>query len=125
LAIHNDRYHDAAVATFGALSRGELPYTFQYSSNYVVDEALTFILYEAGPRLAVETLQRIRASPTVRILHVTEEVERTADAVFEQYASSRVSYTDCTSKVLMEQESIDTAFSFDRSVEVLGFSKIP
>jgi predicted nucleic acid-binding protein len=91
----------------------------------VVDEVVTFILYEAGSRLATETLRRIRSSPSLRILHVSGEVEAIADQVFERFASSKISYTDCTTKVLMERESVDTAFTFDRDLEVLGFGRIP
>lgn len=91
----------------------------------MVDEAVTFILYEAGPRLATDTLRRIRASPSLRVLHVSEEIESLADRVFEKFASSRVSYTDCTTKVLMDRASIDTAFGFDRDLELLGFHRIP
>lgn len=121
----NDKYHDAATATFQAISRRELPFRLQYTSNYVVDEAVTLILYQAGPRLGVDTLHRIRASPSLRVLHVTPEVEAEADRVFGRFAPSRVSYTDCTTKVLMDRESIGVAFSFDRDLEVLGFRRIP
>jgi len=124
-AVANDRYHGEAAETFAKISRRELPYRFQYTSNYVVDEVATFILYKAGPRLATDTLRRIRSSPSLRVLHVTEEVESLADPLFEQFASSQVSYTDCTTKVLMERESIDTTFTFDRDLEVLGFRRIP
>ena len=124
-AIRNDRYHREATETFTEISQRRLPYRFQYTSNYVVDEVATFVLYEAGSRLATETLRRIRASPSLRVLHVTEEVESLADRVFERFASSRVSYTNCTTKVLMDRESIDTAFTFDRDLETLGFRRIP
>jgi len=123
--VTNDKYHDAATATFQAISRRELPFRLQYTSNYVVDEAVTLILYQAGPRLGVDTLHRIRASPSLRVLHVTPEVEAEADRVFGRFALSRVSYTDCTTKVLMDRESIGVAFSFDRDLEVLGFRRIP
>ena len=120
-----DRYHAAARAMFDAISSGQMPYRQLYTSNFVVDEVVTFLLYEAGARVAVETLSRTRASPTFRVLHVTEDAERQADEVFHRYASSRVSYTACTTKVLMEREGIDTAFSFGRDIEVLGLTKIP
>jgi len=85
-AVTNDKYHDAATATFQAISRRELPFRLQYTSNYVVDEAVTLILYQAGPRLGVDTLHRIRASPSLRVLHVTPEVEAEADRVFGRFA---------------------------------------
>lgn len=121
----NDKYHDAAMATFQAISRRELPFRFHYTSNYVVDEAVTLILYQAGSRLGVDTLRRIRASPSLRVLHVTPEVEAEADRIFGRFAPSRVSYTDCTTKALMDRESINVAFSFDRDLDVMGFRRIP
>lgn len=124
-ALVKDQHHASAVDTFRKISKGELPYRLHYTSNYVVDETVTFLLYQRGPRPAVETLQRIRSSPSLRVLHVSEGVEEEADEVFRRYASSRVSYTDCTTKVLMRRESIDTAFSFDRDLEVLGVQRIP
>jgi len=113
------------MSTFSDISQGALPYTLLYTSNYVIDEAVTFLLYDTGPRVAVELLRALRSSPNLIVLHVSEQVEDAADQVFERFASSRVSYTDCTTKVLMERESIETAFSFDRDLEVLGFHRIP
>ncbi len=124
-AIVKDANHSAAVNTFQRISQGVLPYRRHYTSNYVVDETVTFLLYERGSHVAIETLHRIRTSATLRVLHVSEEVEAQADEVFARLAPSRVSYTDCTTKVLMEREAIDTAFSFDRDIEVLGLGRIP
>lgn len=124
-AMESDKNHEAAGDVFRELSRRRLPYHLLYTSNFVVDETVTFLLYQAGPRTALAVLEWIRASPNVRVLHVSEEVEPIVDREFRRYASSRVSYTDCTTKVLMERESIETAFSFDRDLEVLGFRRIP
>jgi len=124
-ARRGDPHHEAAMDTFSSISRGDLPYPLRYTSNYVIDETATFLVYEAGPRVAVEVLRAVRASPNLIVLHVSEDVEAAADDVFARYASSGVSYTDCTTKVLMERESIETAFSFDRDLETLGFHRIP
>ncbi len=124
-ALSDDAKHDAAMAVFTDLSQGKLPYRLLYSSNFVLDETVTFLLYQAGPRVAVETLNRLRISPSLRILHVSEDVESAADEVFRMYASSKVSYTDCTTKVLMGREGIDAGFSFDRDFEIMGLPRIP
>ncbi len=124
-ARREDPHHEAATDTFVSIGRGDLPYPLRYTSNYVVDETATFLLYDAGARVAVATLQAIRTSPNLVVLHVSEEVEAAADEVFARFASSGVSYTDCTTKVLMERETIETAFSFDKDLEALGFRRIP
>ncbi|MGQ0798107.1 MAG: type II toxin-antitoxin system VapC family toxin [Methanobacteriota archaeon] len=124
-AVKNDGNHEAARRVFQDLSQRRLPYRLLYTSNFVVDEVLTFLLYRTGARTALAVLAWIRGSPNLRVLHVSEEAEALADREFRRYASSRVSYTDCTTKVLMEQEAIDTAFAFDRDLEVLGFHRVP
>ncbi len=124
-ALKDDRYHAAAVSVFEGISKGRYPFRLLYTSNYVIDETVTFLLYQAGPNVAVSLLDLIRGSPSLRVSHVSEEVDAEADAAFRRYASSGVSYTDCTTQVLMKREGIDTAFSFDRDLETLGFRKIP
>jgi len=124
-ARREDPHHEAAMDTFSGIARGELPYKLLYTSNYVIDETVTFLLYEAGPRVAVAVLRALRSSPYLVVLHVSGEVEDTADEFFARFASSRISYTDCTTKALMEQEAIDTAFAFDRDLEILGVRRIP
>ncbi|MCI4371449.1 MAG: PIN domain-containing protein [Thermoplasmata archaeon] len=123
--MREDAYHDAAIATFTEIVQGTSPFRFLYTSNYIVDEVLTFLLYEAGSRVALEMLTLLRSSPTLRFLRVTEDVEEKADRLFRRFAGSRVSYTDCTTKALMDRESIRAAFSFDRDLEILGAERIP
>ncbi len=124
-AIKNDTNHEAAKQVFHRLSRRKLPYRLLYTSNFVIDETLTFLLYRAGARTALAVVTWIRESPNVRVLHVSEEIEPIVDREFRRHAPSGVSYTDCATKVLMERESIDTAFGFDRDLEALGFHRLP
>lgn len=124
-ALDADKYHAAAMGVFAGISKGRYPFRLLFTSNYVVEETVTFLLYEAGARVAVSVLDLIRRSPTLRVLHVSQEIEAEADAAFRRYAASRVSYTDCTTRAIMRRDGIDTAFSFDRDLETLGFQRIP
>ena len=124
-ALRDDRFHSDAVAVFEGLSRGRYPFRLFFTSGYIVDETVTFLLYQAGARVAISALELIRKSPVLRVLHVSEAVETEADAAFRRYASSGVSYTDCTTQVLMHRQGIETAFSFDRDLEKLGFQRVP
>jgi len=49
-AIENDTNHEAAKRVFHERSQRKLPYRLLYTSNLVVDETLTFLLYRAGAR---------------------------------------------------------------------------
>ena len=120
-----DAHHRASIDVFRRLSAGDLPYRLLYPSNFVVDEVLTRLLYEGGHAGALQGLRLLRDSTVLRILHVTEEDEREADRVFSRFSDQRISYTDCTSKVLMDRHGIATAFSFDRDFEIMGCSRIP
>jgi len=103
----------------------ELPYSKFYTSNFIVDEVVTFILYEQGHDEAVKALEILRGSPFLDILHVSGEIEARADKEFKKYEGHTVSYTDCTTKVLMDTHEIDTVFSFDIDFEIMGMHRIP
>ncbi len=103
----------------------DLPYSKFYISNYVIDEVVTFILYELGHGEAVRALEVLRGSTFLDVLHVSEDVEAVADKEFAKYEGQRISYTDCTTKVLMDIHSIETVFSFDADFEIMGVHRIP
>jgi len=90
-----------------------------------VDETVTRILYERGHRDALTILGLLRGDPSLRILHVSEDLEPDIDREFARYRDSTISYTDCSSKVLMERHGIPTVFSFDEDFEVMGLTRIP
>lgn len=119
-----DPHHRAAVEVFRRISVRDLPYRQLYTSSYVVDEVLTRLLYEVGHPAALQALKFLRGSTVLRIVHVTEDDERDADALFAKYGDHRISYTDCTSRVVMGRLGIETAFSFDRDFDILGVSRV-
>ncbi len=123
--LKKDKKHREAVRLFEQMVSRELPYSKFYTSNYVVDEVVTFILYEQGHSEAVKALEMLRGSPFLDILHVSEEVETRADQEFEKYEGHKISYTDCTTKILMEMHEIETVFSFDMDFEIMGAYRIP
>ena len=90
-----------------------------------MDETVTRILYERSHRDALTALGLLRGDPALRLLHVSEDVEPEIDREFARYRESTISYTDCSSKVLMGHHGISTIFSFDEDFEVLGLTRIP
>ncbi len=86
---------------------------------------MTRILCDRGHRDALTILGFLRGDPSLRTLHVSEELEPEIDRQFARYRDSAISYTDCSSKVLMEHHGIATIFSFDEDFEVMGLARIP
>jgi len=59
-------------------------------------------------------------------VHITEETERAAWEVFEKFNKDKDwSFTDCTSKVVMERLGIREAFAFDHHFDQMGFVRRP
>lgn len=100
-----------------------------YTSNFVQDETYTLLLANIGYAGTVEFAKRIRAMKDKGLLHVvrvTEDMEESAWEIFERINRDKFwSFTDCTSKVIMELFGIKEAFSFDRNFEQMGFLRKP
>jgi len=119
--LEKDEHHGAAVAGFRQLERAGRPVA---TSIHVLDETITLLGRWAGHRFAAERARTIHAS-RVRILRPDADDEIAALAEFERFADQSVSYTDALSFVLMKQEKIREAFSFDRHFALAGYSLWP
>jgi hypothetical protein len=100
-----------------------------YTSNFILDETCTLLLANVGYGKTIEYAKRIRALRDKGLLHViqvTEDIEDSAWAIFERFNKDKFwSFTDCTSKAIMELLDITESFSFDRNFEQMGFVKRP
>jgi predicted nucleic acid-binding protein len=100
-----------------------------YTSNFVQDETYTLLLANIGYERVIESAQKIRTLKDKGLLHivrVTEEIEESAWEIFARFNRDKFwSFTDCTSKVIMELFDIKEAFSFDRNFEQMGFLRKP
>ena len=121
VVVQTDQYHDVAVLHYEALiNRRERLFT----SDYVLDETMTRIRYDASHSTAVAFLDLIRAaerSGSLRILQVDNMVWRAAESLFRQYHDQDFSFTDCTSFLLAQQADVDEVFGFDHHFLMFGF----
>lgn len=97
------------------------------TSDYVFDEAVTWILYKVGLRQAVETGEVLRG--VVRLVHLTTEDKDEAWSEFKKQAPPKrgegLSFTDCTSIVLMRRLGLMRIFSKDADFRQAGFDLVP
>jgi predicted nucleic acid-binding protein len=57
---------------------------------------------------------------------VSNEIEHAAWEVFERFNQDKEwSFTDCTSKVVMENLGIQHVFAFDHHFDQMGFLRLP
>ena len=114
LSVTNDMNHAVALKWF-ARQREPL-----FTTDYVVDETLT-LLRSRGQGLAALALgQQFFDGSLATIYYLTEADIRHTWQVFTRYADKEWSFTDCSSKVVMEKLGITEAFAFDQHFRQFG-----
>lgn len=114
-AVADDANHTRAVHVFERIIKGEFGRAF--TSDYIFDETATVILARSTISKAIQAGELIRKF--TEILLVNKDAFDAAWKLFKEQKSSRLSFTDCTAIVLMEQEGIQNIATFDREFEVV------
>ncbi len=99
------------------------------TTNYVLDETYTLLLLNISYNCTVKSkndIDLMTESGILVVVYISEPMERSAWEVFERSNIDKEwSFTDCTSKVVMDQRKINEVFAFDHHFEQMGFVKIP
>src|SRR5271157_4441203 len=90
------------------------------TSDYVVDETLTLLRARGEPNRAIALGNQFFRGDLTAIYYLTEEDIQAAWDVFCRCSDKEWSFTDCTSKVVMERLQLITAFAFDRHFHQFG-----
>ena len=114
ITIPTDPYYVAATQWF-ALNRQSL-----VTTDYVVDETLTLIRARGQNNRANVMGRQFFSGNLATIYYLTEDDIRQAWQVFTQYADKEWSFTDCTSKVVMEKFGMIQALAFDYHFRQFG-----
>lgn len=121
----DDVNHKAAIKFREKIRLGKTPFRSLHTSNYVVDETLTVLRIHCGHAVAVAFRKALEASRLVRVMWITEPIEKAAWKIFEKHADKVYSFTDCASFALMQTEAARTAFTFDQHFAQFGFATVP
>lgn len=121
-----DTHHTAALNYKAELVHHR---THLCTTNFVLDETYTLLLLNLGHARTVKfqaTIERLQAGGILTVVHITEEIERAAWDIFERFNRDKQwSFTDCTSRVVMERMGIMRVFAFDHHFEQMGFTRLP
>ena len=115
-----DQHHIEAERLFRDAIEGREP---MLTTNLVVAEVHRLLLFRAGHRAAATALDRIEASPRVRVEFATAAHHRTARSWLDKLAPHPVTYTDAVSFAVMESLGCAGVISFDNDFVVAGFTK--
>ena len=90
------------------------------TTDFVLDETLTLLRARNETPRAVALGDQLLSEVCANLYFVSEEEIREAYQVFRAFADKDWSFTDCTSKVVIEALQLKTAFSFDRHFRQFG-----
>ncbi len=90
------------------------------TTDFVLDELLTLLKMRESHAVAVAAGNTLIYQGVTTVERVSEEDFARAWTTFEQYRDKGWSFTDCTSKVVMERLGITYAFAFDNHFEQFG-----
>ncbi|MFH1821948.1 MAG: type II toxin-antitoxin system VapC family toxin [Methanobacteriota archaeon] len=124
IAAYNTRDQNHERASQLIMSAIKREYGTPYTSDYVFDEAVTLMLTRTKkPEFALGLGEFILGNPAnkipsfTKLLRVDEDIFSASWAIFRKYSAKGLSFTDCTTVSLMNQDRIDVLLSFDRSFD--------
>ena|SRR5687767_5422297 len=90
------------------------------TTDYIIDETLTLLRVRGERKRALLLGSRLFHHDLAEIYKITAADLVLAWKTFEQFDDKNWSFTDCTSKVVMERLSIKVAFAFDHHFHQFG-----
>jgi predicted nucleic acid-binding protein len=90
------------------------------TSDYILDELFTLLKIRESHVVAVAAGRVLMEEKACQIIKLTPNDFADAWSIFVRFSDKGWSFTDCTSKVIMERLGITTAFSFDEHFEQFG-----
>jgi predicted nucleic acid-binding protein len=94
------------------------------TTDYVIDETLTLLRARRQPEAALAAGRAFFETRAVQIHYVSNIDVYNAWEVFSRFADKDWSFTDCTSKVVIEKFGISKAFTFDHHFRQFGSLEI-
>jgi predicted nucleic acid-binding protein len=90
------------------------------TSDYVVDETLTLFRSRSENQHALTFGDEIIEGSFAQVLSITEQDFADTWIIFKTFADKEWSFTDCTSRVVMQRLGILQAFAFDDHFRQFG-----
>ena len=84
-----------------------------YTTDYIYDEALTLAMVRTGNKNIAEDISDVLLSPRIEMIIIDVPVIEQAKAIFFKFFDKRISFTDATTMVVMQQRNISKIITFD------------
>ena len=116
LADGNDKNHEEAKKLFALALSQEQQFVLH---NYILVEAGALIQRRLGLEQVKKFLQETAKFHTIWI---DPPLHKLAEDYFHAHATRKLSFVDCVSFVVMQEQGIKHAFAFDDDFKKAGFS---
>ncbi|QSJ17642.1 type II toxin-antitoxin system VapC family toxin [Nostoc sp. UHCC 0702] len=94
------------------------------TTDYIVDETLTLLRSRGESLRAISLGEAFFSGVLTTIYYLTEEDIRETWQIFRQFSDKNWSFTDCSSRVIMNKLHLTQAFTFDHHFRQFGFVNI-
>ena len=118
----NDQYHFRAEKFLSSIKGRH--YLF-FTSDYILDESITFIRRRIGHSAAIKFKNFVEITATIKLHLINAEIQSQAWDIFCKYSDHDFSFTDCTSFAFMQTMGLKKAFTFDKHFVIAGFEIFP
>ncbi|HKW05894.1 MAG TPA: PIN domain-containing protein [Nitrososphaerales archaeon] len=129
VALHNvdDEHHAEATAIFHEIASGRARVSKLYCSDYVLDESVATCFARTHNRRSAILLGRsILESESIVLLRIDPDAFNQSWTLFrDKFHDIPLSFTDCTTYILMKLNGIANVFSFDSDFDALGLERTP
>ncbi len=114
LYYKDDQHHGEAVDSFAKMARHEIRYRKLYTSDYILDEAITACRrrtksHELSIRLGTDIL----SSRSIVMLKVDEKTIQESWELYKEREDVRLSFTDATCVTLAKMNGIIDIFTYN------------
>ncbi|MFW5971887.1 MAG: type II toxin-antitoxin system VapC family toxin [Bacillota bacterium] len=120
-----DVYHNSAVSYLNEIRKKNIPLI---TSNYVIDETLTWLNYHNLHKkalTAMELWKEAEQDKLLKIYWIDDGISKKAWEIYCNFSDQKLSFTDCTSFAICKELGVQKVFGFDKHFNVLGFLLSP
>ena len=90
------------------------------TTDYVIDETLTLLQARGEFQRAIALGEALFSGALTQIYYLTQDDIQVAWQTFRQFADKQWSFTDCSSKAMIEKFKCKEAFAFDHHFRQFG-----
>ena len=121
-----DPYYAQVKSVFDQIQAKEIEIARMFTSNLVIGETLTHILYATHDlEYCQKILNLVGQTRYLDIIFINRELDASARATFLKYFDQSLSFVDCSNISIMKEYNIGSIFTIDSNFKNLGFACLP